>query len=149
MSQVVIAALRAAPQPRCSASRCWLMSVGTRLVLFVLEVYGAYPRSGKFWCPAWSRHPFAAYKIRSFRFARRTAPTTVRHQTLRPHHDGCQDLGVLKHWEDRRRTNWRMRTWMKLLFNRRRIHPSSNRKLPNERAQRLTETSAGRLLVGT
>ena len=33
--------------------------------------------------------------IRSFRFARRTAPTTVRHQTLRPHHDGCQALCVL------------------------------------------------------
>ena len=27
------AALRVTPQPRCSALRCWLMSVGTRLVL--------------------------------------------------------------------------------------------------------------------
>ena len=38
------AALRAAPQPRCNASRCWLMSVGTRLVL----LYG---------CEAWTVTP--------------------------------------------------------------------------------------------
>ena len=43
---------------------------------------------------------------RRLQYARQMAPATVNmHETLRPHHDGCQVLCMLQNQEDRRMTN--------------------------------------------
>ena len=63
---------------------------------FFFQISCKVPR---IWC---SSSPTA---LGSFRFARRTASATVKHETMRLHHNGCQVLCLLQNWEDRQMTN--------------------------------------------
>ena len=58
----------------------------------------------------------AHLQIGSFRFTWHMVSTTVKHQTLHPHHDDCQVLSVCRIVTTNGWQIWCTRTWMKLEY---------------------------------